>query len=416
MRAVEVTASTERLEPEEIRRAFAARLREEGLTDYRLATLRRWVDRLPDERVADAVEMILVGLDAPRRARWEVLWVIERSFKRMDAIARETRLAFLRWVVASRAGRATVAARLRELEHTRPEKREAFVAALTRADEGSALRDAHRLPTDTRNDFTEARTRFSDTTTGADARPFPANAHPILVEGWRAAPPHARPHGEVHRGEHQPSIGRRGYVHVAAFAARKVAHLVPRGRRKAFERLVRLAEEAARSGTGRSKIERVLDDGAYDGALDVARSACAEARAVFGRSPGRVGVSARAAVTSAVGLLLRTDGHEEVRSFLEQLDAELRRLDIEHALALRRKQPTAPITGAVHRGIDGQGRPAIWIARLGGRDGRDHELGLLVKHGRLWTWSEGAHDDVLAMVPDEHFERAVMAAKRELRP
>lgn len=100
-----------------------------------------------------------------------------------------------------------------------------------------------------------------------------------------------------------------------------------------------------------------------------------------------------------------------VRAFLERLDAELRRLDVEHALDLRTKGASSPITGAIHRGRDAQNRPAIWVARL-----RDRDLGLLVKRGRTWAWSEGAHDDVLAMLPYEHFERAVMAAKGELRP
>ena len=44
------------------------------------------------------------------------------------------------------------------------------------------------------------------------------------------------------------------------------------------------------------------------------------------------------------------------------------------------------------------------------------EFGLLCKQGSLWAWTEGARDDVLATIPDKHFEHAVMAAKERPSP
>jgi hypothetical protein len=139
--------------------------------------------------------------------------------------------------------------------------------------------------------------------------------------------------------------------------------------------------------------------------MGIGRAACAEARGKL-RRPDNAGTFARSAAVAAVDLLLQAGGDAAVRSFLEDLDAELRRLDVVHALAVRKKKASSPITHAIHRAVDDSGTPALWLARL-----ENGALGLLGKQQRFWIWSEGGRDEILATIPDEHFERAVMAAK-----
>jgi hypothetical protein len=91
---------------------------------------------------------------------------------------------------------------------------------------------------------------------------------------------------------------------------------------------------------------------------------------------------------------------------LSDLDDELRRLDVTYALETRKKAPSRPITRAIHRGVE-DSQIVLWLGELeGGR------FGLLAKEGRAWRWIEGSPDDILATVPDAHFERAAMAARR----
>src|SRR5688572_20723780 len=83
----------------EIRHAFEARLAEEGLRDYRLLQLVRWIRRLDDEDAAEAIAMVEVALDSPRRRRAELLWLIDHELRRSrDTLPQRARLAFLRWV------------------------------------------------------------------------------------------------------------------------------------------------------------------------------------------------------------------------------------------------------------------------------------------------------------------------------
>ena len=88
----------------------------------------------------------------------------------------------------------------------------------------------------------------------------------------------------------------------------------------------------------------------------------------------------------------------------QRLPEKVRRLDIVHAVELKKKRPSRPIARAVHRGSEG-GKIVLWLAELEGGG-----LGLLSKQGRLWAWNEGSRDDVLPLIPDKYFERAVMAA------
>jgi hypothetical protein len=356
---------------DELRANLKARVKDEALADPRVKTLERWALRLPDDEVADAIELIEIGLDAPRQARWEVLRIIDDELRRRGAfLPHPERVAFLRWIVRSRETDAKIRAKLGEL---------------------------HDAPT------TKARAKIIGLLTEADVGSI-ANAHTTFAHAWRAAPSDARPRGDAHRGEPEPMIGARNSVRLAIWLARRVEHLVPRSDRKVWSRLMKLAEAAARAGKASVTLRQAPERAPREGAVSLARSACMEARATLLR-PDMAGVATRPAAVKVVGLLLEAHGNEAVRAFLGDLDHELRRLDVVHAVGQRNKLPSRPIARAIYRAAE-KGKVVLWLAELEGG-----KLGLLSKQGRLWSWNEGGRDDVLATIPDAWFEHAVMAAR-----
>jgi hypothetical protein len=208
----------------------------------------------------------------------------------------------------------------------------------------------------------------------------------------------------VHRGEPEPFIGARNTVRLVVFFARRVEHLVPKAAKKEFDRLVGLAEKAVTAGRAGPSVGQAIDRAPMEGPVAIARSACVEARTTLSR-PDMAGGAARPAGVKTVGILLEAEGKDAVRTFLADVDEELRRLDVAHALDLKKKTPTSPIVRAVHRGAE-KGKVVLWLAEL-----ENSQLGLLSKQGVRWAWNEGGRDEILATIPDVHFERAVMAAK-----
>ena len=358
---------------DELRERLQQRIEEEQLADPRLKTLEAWVLGLPDEAVADAIELVMVGLDASRRGRLAVLRIIDDQFRRSgEPLAHAERVAFLRWVVRSRATDGQMRDTLSELRGADETTREPILERLAASD-GDALVSLD-------------------------------NAHPVLAHAWRAAPADARPTAAVHRGEPEPFIGARNTVRLVIFFARRLEHLVPRASKPDFDRLVSLAEKAVIAGRTGPDLGRAIDRAPMDGPVAIARSACVEARNALMR-PDMAGGAARPAGVKTVGILLEAEGKNAVRSFLSDVDEELRRLDVVHALDLKKKTPTSPIVRAVHRGAE-KGKIVLWLAELA-----SGQLGLLSKQGVRWAWNEGDRDDILATIPDVHFERAVMAAR-----
>ena len=360
--------------PDELRSRLRERITDEELADPRVKSLERWALARPDDEVAEAIELFMIGLDASRKSRWVVLRTIDDHFRHPgELLPHEDRVALLRWIVRSRETDAKIQAKLRELrEATTSKARSRIIDALTESEgENAASLD---------------------------------NAHPILAHAWRAAPADARPRGEVHRGESEPFIGGRNTVRLVIYFARRVTHLVSRAEKKEFDRLVQLAQTAVAAGRPNEPLGEAIERATREGPMGIARSACVEARTTLS-NPEMAGAAARPAGVRAVGLLLEADGKEAVRSFLSDLDEELRRLDVAHAVDLRKRTPSRPIVRAIHRAAE-KGTVVLWLAELEGG-----QLGLLSKQGVRWTWTEGSRDEILAMVPDAHFERAVMAAK-----
>lgn len=362
---------------DELRAKLKARVKEEALADPRVKALERWAVGRPDDEVAEAIELFTIGLDASRKGRWSVLRTIDDELRHPgDLLPHAERVAFLHWIVRSRETDSKIEAKLREIRQaTTPAVRSRIIDAMT-ANEGANATSIE-------------------------------NAHGVLAHAWRAAPADARPSGAVHRGEPEPFIGARNTVRLVIYFARRVAHLVPKSEKKAFERLLQLAVTAIAAERSSEPLREAIMRASKEGALGIARSACVEASATMSR-PDMAGVAARPAGVKMVSILLEDGGKDEVRRFLGDLDEELRRLDIAHAIDLRKKSPSRPIARAIHRGAE-QGKVVLWLAALEGG-----QLGLLAKEGRLWAWVEGGRDEILATIPDVHFEAAVMAAKEAL--
>jgi len=356
------------------RAEFKKRHANHGIQDPRVKSLERWVARVKDDtRVVEAIEMVSLVLDSPRRTRWELSRIIDDHLRTPERIfPHDDRMAFLRWIVRTRETTAKIDAKLAEIRDAKTDKARAeIIAGLSEHDEGG--------------------------TEGSIE-----NAHSILAHAWRAAPPDARPRHDAHRGEAEAFIGAMGTIRLAMFLARRVEHLVTDAAEK--KRFAGMLKDVAAAADGKPVTERLktaAKETKLTGALGIARSACAEAKAVRGR-PDMAGSAARPAAVKVVGLVLEAEGKEAVRGFLSALDDELRRLDVVHAMTLKKKTSTSPIKRAVYRG---QG---VWLAEL---DENASKFGLLVKQGARWQWLEGEPKDILAMIPDAHFEKAVMAAK-----
>lgn len=333
-----------------------------------------WLDGLSDEARPEALALVDQALAASTRTRVGALALLANSLSasRLDGRARAL---LLRRAIERRDTMDDAAARAEALQSApSAEAYDALLAELARDVSGPSL----------------------------------GNAHTLFLYAWRAAPPEAQTATLIHRGEPEPMIGARGAVRVALYTARALAHLATADERAIFDDLLAATERAlvAREHV-RSPVEAVAEK--KKGILTIALAPVREMTLSLHR-PDSCGAAARPAMTKAVKLLGERDGAAAVRAFLAGLDEELRRADVLYAIEQREKAPTSPVVRAIWRGVGDKGLVALWCAELA--DGR---FGLLRKEGRRWVWSEGAPDEILAQVPDAHFDAASRAAHERSR-
>ena len=119
-------------------------------------------------------------------------------------------------------------------------------------------------------------------------------------------------------------------------------------------------------------------------------------------------VNAKAAairVVKAYKATAREESHE-VSNFLKQLDERILLGELSSEFNRRWKERRFPMPiRLVWRGVNPKGYAALWLARMG-----VDSLGLLFKTGRRFEWVTGPSDEILAHIPDEHFEAAALAA------
>jgi hypothetical protein len=112
----------------------------------------------------------------------------------------------------------------------------------------------------------------------------------------------------------------------------------------------------------------------------------------------------------AIEFVVAECGIAAAKVLLEDIDDEHRRLDAIHAVDARRLMPTSLIEIAVYRGAGNVRNPPIWLTLM-----QHRRFGLLWLRDRNWAFTEGDREEVLAHVPDLHFERAAAAAALRLR-
>jgi len=238
--------------------------------------------------------------------------------------------------------------------------------------------------------------------------------HVLYVQASNAARSARRLLKDVvpHRGEPTPDIGVRGQATVALFAAWCVEHLVPKDDHADFVRVLRDAETALRQRTVTDELARAVRRWTTAGANDVSRrvpawlaySAASQVEDFCKQETG--GANAFRTVVEVTAILDHREGHQGALKFVRALDDELRRIDVENALEVRHRKASSKIRRAVWRGGPNKRTVTFWLAELA--DGR---YGLLAREPRRWKWTEGERDDVFALIPDAHFEEAVLAAK-----
>jgi hypothetical protein len=351
------------------RQEIVAELRERDLPSDAREQIIAWLERSEGEALAAAVALIAAVLRAKPSLQWTTLRFIDDN---LIAPGLDDR------------ARALIVRRMIERRDTSDEA--VGRAAALRAAWGSV--DYEQL-----------------VAAAAEMRgPSLANAHTLFLHAWRAAPPSACRAPTIHRGEPEPSIGARGNVRIALFTAAAVAHLAKGDERAVFDELVGAVERAlvAREHV-RSDASAIAER--RRGILTIANAPVTEMSLSLAR-PDSCGAAARPAVAKAVKLIAEREGQAEAGAFLDRLDDELRRVDVIHALEQRKREPTAPITRAIHRGANSDGEVVLWCAELA--DGR---FGLFRKEGRRWLWSEGPRDEIVALVPDGHFDAVAAATK-----
>jgi hypothetical protein len=93
--------------------------------------------------------------------------------------------------------------------------------------------------------------------------------------------------------------------------------------------------------------------------------------------------------------------------FLDELDDKLMRAELAACVRRRSADAATRLDALVYRGGDAKGDTVVWVARLAPRS-PDTAWGGLVRNSGF-HWGEGTASDALAIVPDDHFERATAA-------
>src|SRR5262249_6681665 len=124
-------------------------------------------------------------------------------------------------------------------------------------------------------------------------------------------------------------------------------------------------------------------------------------REIRGGRGARSGQAAAKAAAEAMRIIADRAGVERAWLAVEELDDALRKMDLASIITFGRVAVPSPVEHVVYRGR------SLWVFTM-----EDGQWTLLREAAAVHTILCGPRDEVLASVPDEHFERVVMAAKR----
>jgi len=244
--------------------------------------------------------------------------------------------------------------------------------------------------------------------------PFWERIHPILGEAMRAAPEEAWPR-PAHRGDGPvPQLSGRDQLALALGLCERAAPLVA-GERAPFDEAVAGARAYADGKLGRDAYrqlsalaDRLRDRRPREEPYEVARGAVAAARSLAkgGASANDVQKFTRLAAAALVKAL-GSDG-DAVAALLDALDRAIVTRELAALMAERAVTPGAPVVEVHYRGRgDAAKVPGLFLVALEGAGC----YGLFVKLKTRWQWLEGGRDEVMASVPDAHFDRAAAALR-----
>lgn len=215
-----------------------------------------------------------------------------------------------------------------------------------------------------------------------------------------------QPRGPFHGGGPALKIDAHAYVIGALWLAQRASAFVDARDRKDFDRWVDLAQR---------QLELGADDNTHRVALvkadagKVSRVPCkigiwaAHEANNWARRPIYAGGAARPAAANFARFLAKK-APEQLLGYLKELDAYCIHLDALTSLREKKHTPSRAVEATLWRGHR-DGKVLYWLMRLKGG-----KLALLYKEKTRWKLVEGARDDVLATVAEEHFEEAVKAA------
>lgn len=335
------------------RDAYLERIRmldEELIEDGVRRSLLSWLRLAPPDELSIALELLRTAFDAADHETSTMLWLIDRRF-----------LPHLAWL-------RDMSVTLLELVWTDAQSDPGpIIDRLAKADEARRRQILAELPVPNRGFH---------------------KCHEIFRAAWEVAPRSAHYREPIHRGEPTPELRTRERLELAVFLANRLAP-----RLTAWEAAFAAAMARARKALAEPPVKKAYSP----------RPVAQDPPALLDETIEQYLQQPKGAGSSwAVRLLAETTTRHqpspEAREFLQALDEELRRLDVVRAFGAKGKS-VSPVVSAIYRAEN------LWFARLA-----DGNYALLFKRGRRATWVRGGHDEVLASVPDEHFEHAVAAA------
>lgn len=235
--------------------------------------------------------------------------------------------------------------------------------------------------------------------------PF-SDAHYLLAGALKVAPAGTHPRRPFHGGGPALKIDAEAYVHGVLWLASFIDRFVDPRDRADFDIWVDLARQQLKVGPSNTTNQRILysADAAKVSRIPAKVGAwCAHEASNWAWRAIYAGGAARPAAANVARFLAKS-AIGELAGYLADLDAQCLQLEVMTQLREKKQTTTAPVAKVLCRGYEPT-KVLFWLMRL-----ENQKLALLFKEKTRWRLLEGDKDEVLATVPEAHFERAVHAA------
>jgi len=236
-------------------------------------------------------------------------------------------------------------------------------------------------------------------------RPF-QGAHHFLLGALKVTSPETHPPEPFHGGGPALKIDAEAYVVAALWLADRMSKYVDERDRADFDAFVKLARNQLKVGPKDTKNQKAINAANASKYSRVPAKVGAWAAHEAGNWCWRAiyaGGAARPAAANVARFLAKT-APKELPAFMKELDAYCIHLEVLTQLRDKDQKTSSKVAKGIWRGHDDK-KVLCWLMRL-----ENKKLALLFKEKTRWRLMEGDKDDVLATVPETHFEAAVHAA------